>query len=160
MNIKQTFGSALLCGALLLAGCGPQGRADTMNAPRNVPPEDAVATYDMERAELDADIVVLRDRIDVRLEEVDRRLAREDVGLDERRQLVRHRDELQDRRNVLERSRRDIDASRQDNWNSVRSATKNTVADIGDWFERQGERIEDAFEDDDDVEDAGIWIEE
>jgi hypothetical protein len=158
MNMKKrmniTGGAVLLSCALLLAGCGPQGRTDGMEAPKNVPPEHAVSEYDVERAEVESDLLALRDRIDTRIDDVDHRLAREDVNEAQRRELMRYREDLQDRRNQVERARRDVDASRTDNWNTVRRAVNNTADDIGNWFDRQGDRLESIFRDD---FDAGRW---
>jgi hypothetical protein len=145
---KFTGGAIFFSCALLIAGCGPQGRADRMESPRNVPPEHAVSDYHVERAEVESDLVQMRDRLDARINEVDQRLAREDVNDAQRRDLMRYREDLQERRDRVERSRRDVDASRTDNWNNVRRATNNTLEDIGDWFDRQGDRIEDIFRDD------------
>jgi hypothetical protein len=149
MKIKGTGTAALFGCALLLASCGPQGRTDRMESPRNVPPEHAVTDYHVERAETETELVEMRNRIDTRIDEVDSRLASPQTDDRRRAELLRYREDLQDRRNQVERARRDVDASRTDNWNNVRRATNNTLDDIGDWFDRQGDRIEAIFTDDD-----------
>ncbi len=142
------MGSTIILGcALLIAGCSQQGRTDQMDSPRNVPPEHAVSEYDMERAETEKDLLDLRHRIDTRMSEVDSRLASTDVNDRQRAALMQYREDLQDRRNRLERARRDVDGSLTDNWENVRQATDNTMDDIGDWFERQGDRLEGIFSD-------------
>jgi predicted nucleic acid-binding Zn-ribbon protein len=138
----------LACAGLLVA-CGPQGRADTMSSPRNVPPDEAVDGFQVERAEMESDLTAIRTRIDGRIAEVDNRLARGTVDDEQRRDLLRYREELQDRRSQIERARRDVEGSRTDTWNSVRRATNNTLEDIEDWFERQANRLDAQFRDTD-----------
>ncbi len=149
--LKKRSGTILLlAGALFLAGCSPQGRTDEMEEPPyNVPPEATVSDLDIERAEVESDLVTMRDRIDARIEEVDTRLGDQDLTTGQRADLTRYREELQDRRTQIQRARRDVDASRPEAWDNVRTSTNNTLDDIEDWFDQQGDRISRIFSDED-----------
>ena len=150
---KQRSGTVLLlAGALFLAGCSPQGRADEMGEPPyNVPPEATVSDLDIERAEVESDLVTLRDRIDARIEEVDTRLGDEELTTGQRADLTRYREELQDRRTQIQRARRDVDASRPEAWDNVRTSTNKTLDDIEDWFDQQGDRMGTIFSNEDEL---------
>lgn len=122
----------LIAAAIAFTGCGAQDLADNMSERS----ESDVHPVDVERSELESDLLTLRNKIDVRLDELDAKLQ-DEVALSETEQagLMRSRDELQDARNRIERARRDVDASRYDNWPSVRRATMTTYNEISEWLE-------------------------
>ncbi len=153
-QIRIAAGTFLLGTALMVTGCSQQSRTDRMEAPA----ERSVDNFDVERAEIESDLLELRSKLDARIDEVDARMETPDLNDDRRAELIRYREDLQDRRNRIERARRDVDASRNDTWNDVRVATNNTAEDIRLWFEEQDDRLDGIFRDDanDGMNDDGI----
>lgn len=100
---------------------------------------------DVERAEVESDLLEVRTKLDARMEEVDARIQK--TGLDDRHkaELIRYREDLQDRRNRIERARRDVDAAQNNAWTNVRTATDKTVGDVRTWFDEQEDRLDSIF---------------
>ncbi|MDQ3101977.1 MAG: hypothetical protein M3R08_11365, partial [Bacteroidota bacterium] len=147
--MKNSIGGAVLfmC-TVLLASCGPHGRTDSMESPRDDRTRGVVNDVDVERAEVESDLLELRTKLDGQIADVDARLETPTIEDARRAELIRYREELQDRRNRVERARRDVDGSRSDTWNDVRTATNNTADDIRIWFDEQEDRLDAIFRDD------------
>ncbi|MDQ3099919.1 MAG: hypothetical protein M3R08_00910 [Bacteroidota bacterium] len=145
---NKISGAVLFTCTMLLASCGPQGRTDRMESPGDERSQGSINDVDVERAEVESDLLELRTKLDGRIADVDARMETPAIEDERRAELIRYREELQDRRNRLERARRDIDGSRSETWNDVRTATNNTADDVRVWFDEQEDRLDAIFRDD------------
>ncbi len=131
-SVRRKWYFALIGSAFLMGGCGAQELADN-SAERN---NTEMHPMDVERNEMETDLLTLRNRIDVRLDELDAQLQNGSSMSDsDQAHLMRTRDEWQDARNRVERARRDVDASRYDNWPNVRKSTMATFNEISEWID-------------------------
>lgn len=143
--------SAVLLGiALVIGGCSSQqnteGNMGSASEERNE--REAAPTAEIDRQErqdaLD-ELEDLRDRLNKRLNNVDAEMRRtEDQAQLDR--LREHRFELEQNRSRVEDEIRNIEVAERSTWEDVRTKARSTAKDVGDWFDRQGEKFKDLID--------------
>lgn len=138
---------------LVLASCSTKQTTedDAMNAPaeRSVEMEAELdAEIAEERRQTQRELEGLRDRIDKHIGEVDREMERAENDAS-RDQLRDYRFELEQQRARVNDEIRNVEVSEPTTWETVSTTADNTAKDVGDWFERQGERLKELVDGDD-----------
>jgi predicted nucleic acid-binding Zn-ribbon protein len=108
--------------------------------------EEIVEDIKKEKAEVAQDLRELRDDINNRLDKISKRLEKENI--DAREDLNNVRERLTVQRDKVEKALDEINNSSDETWDDIQQASRNTAAEIKLEFQKLGERIDLALEDD------------
>ncbi|MCB0791818.1 MAG: hypothetical protein H6595_12145 [Flavobacteriales bacterium] len=146
-NEQITKGLTLftIIGTLLFA-CSPEAESDQLKekVDRKVEQLDKATAQDMERTrtELTQELKELRVRIDDRLIKIEEQLGEKDLSTEKRKELEGARDILKEQQRRIAMATSKIGTATRDTWNEVKDGTTKLVNEVGDWFVRQAEAVD------------------
>ena len=108
--------------------------------------EEIVDDIKEEKAEVAKDLRTLRDDINNRLDKISKKLEQENIEAKE--DLNDVKDRLTEQRDKVEKALDEITNSSDETWDDIQQASRNTAAEVKLEFQKLGERIDLALEDD------------
>lgn len=129
-----------------MAGCGTGPDAAEMGSKVDEQieqlNEDLNDDWEESRAELTEDLRELKADIEKHIVAMEKRLEDKTLTKTEREALETKRIEYKEQASRIDRATSDLGMATRKTWNDVKTATKNTAKDIGDWFSRQAENVD------------------
>ena len=130
--------------AVLFVQCGEQASRDQMEA-RAAAEAEAERIREEIRAERELfsnDLKARRDALDQRLDELDAQLADAKLDAKRREALTVERMEVAEKRSAVDKAWNDVQNATEETWKDVKQGVSNTATDVGDWFERQVDKVD------------------
>jgi DNA anti-recombination protein RmuC len=113
--------------------------------------DEIVDNIKEEKAEVAKDLRTLRDDINNRLDKISKKLEQENV--EAKKDLNHVKERLTEQRDKVQKALDEISNSSDETWDDIQQSSRNTAAEVKLEFQKLGERIDLALEDDDnDVE--------
>jgi chromosome segregation ATPase len=95
-----------------------------------------------EREELAQEFRELRAEMNARLAEVDNKLNDPSLTAEARVEWEAEKEELNEQMDRVDGETSKLENATKETWNDVKHGTRNTIDDIGNWFERQAEKVD------------------
>jgi hypothetical protein len=154
--MKQAAGVAILAMGIMVSGCTVPQDTDTLQSRgEGTEGTQAAADLEIERAETRMELIALRDRIDARINNVDRHMEMTTVEDDRRSELQEYRSELVRNRERVENELQEVEAAETGAWHDVRTTAERTTQDVEEWFNMQTDRVEGWFQEGDTIRREG-----
>lgn len=138
--------SALLATGLLFAACSPKQEAE--NTKEKVDSgiqdlnADLRADLDKSKLELTENLRELKLKTEAKIADFDSKLENDKLSLAERKELETARQELKEQVTRIDAATSKVGLATRDTWLEVKDETKKVTDDVGNWFERQAEKID------------------
>jgi chromosome segregation ATPase len=123
----------------LVVGCSEQpDTAEQMESKV----DEAMEDMRKEKDELRDELHEMRVDMAQRMVEVDDKLNDPTITEEAKAEWQEERNEIKGQMDRLDKETSNLENATKETWNDVKEGTKNTVDDIGNWFERQAEKID------------------
>ena len=104
--------------------------------------DEAVEEMRKEKEEFSREFRELREEMNLRIAEVDNALNDPALSAEAREEWEAEKRELNEQMDRVDTESSKLESATKETWSDVKEGTRKTMDDIGDWFERQAEKVD------------------
>lgn len=129
---------------LVACGTGPEPEKMEQNVNEEIGDlnEDMANDMDKSRVELTEDLRTLRSDIETYMIRIEKQLEEKDLTAQERTELETKHAVYKDQLARIDRATSDLGMATRETWVDVKEGTRSTLDDIGDWFKKEAEKVD------------------
>lgn len=137
---------------LVACGTGPEPETMEQNVDQGIEQlnEDLATEMDKSRVEMTEELRSLRSDIDAYQVRIEKKLEDKSLKPEERAELEAKHTAYQEQVARIDRATSDLGMATRETWVDVKQGTRSTMDEIGDWFKKQAENVDEKTDADND----------